>query len=161
MINIISFPQIRVSGQMEHMLSWCTQKLWNLLDWLLTSRMQECSDECHVSHGLTYVAAAHSSYWTFIKLSKKSGATLHWGCAKYTRGRTLKKHDTVSKQLIWLWMQPSHMQPRLTSSSVCTIKANLLIFHTLQLSSNYAWKTRSLQKFTSSGPFTNKSQLLK
>lgn len=44
-INIISFYQIR-GGQMKHMFSWCTWKLWNLLDWLLTSRMQECSDEC-------------------------------------------------------------------------------------------------------------------
>lgn len=46
MINIISFYQIRGLGQMKHMFSWCTWKLWNLLDWLLTSRMQECSDEC-------------------------------------------------------------------------------------------------------------------
>lgn len=84
---------------------------------------------------------APSSYWTVIKLSKNSGATLHRGCAKYTRDRTLKEHDTVSKQLIRLWMQPSHMQPTLTSSSVCTIKANLLMFHTLQRSSNQARET--------------------
>lgn len=42
---------------------------------------------------------------------------------------TLKNDDAESKQLIWLWVQPSHMQPTLTRSRVCTIKADLLMFH--------------------------------
>lgn len=38
----------------------------------------------NVSHGLTRVVGAPTSDWTFIKLGKKSGATLHEGDAKYT-----------------------------------------------------------------------------